>query len=201
MKCPWHELFARTNLRLRDAAFASNSKRGKQVKSQSKSRTTSFVERRATMKALPMCNSPRRGAAHMKLYRSREDKGKSAASWNRHLRGPLIVTQRKLLFRNFGHSGPAKCCDTKRTVNTAEQLGYGAYRDALSDGRSLNPSLIRTSRGRLSKVANRSVSSQRSRGLTSRSFLPYRVSRRAFYVSFQRESFKYNWSLRSFRLT
>ncbi|KYN39472.1 hypothetical protein ALC56_05965 [Trachymyrmex septentrionalis] len=44
----------------------------------------------------------------------------------RCLRGPLIVTQRKLLFRNFGHSGPTKCYDTEQIVNTVRRLGRGA---------------------------------------------------------------------------
>ncbi|KYQ48249.1 hypothetical protein ALC60_12577 [Trachymyrmex zeteki] len=47
--------------------------------------------------------------------------------------------KRKLLFRNFAHSGPAKCCDTEQTVNTAGRLGCGAYRDILPMADLLTP--------------------------------------------------------------
>lgn len=142
------------------------------------------------MKALPIYNSPPRGSARIKLYRSREDRGESAAGWNSHLRGPLIATQRgNSSLGNFGHSGPRKML-----WHGANRKYHGAgVRSVLrrsSDGRSLNHPPLRGSwpARSLSKVANRSVSSQRSRGLTSRSFLPYRVGRGAFYVSFRRVS-------------
>ncbi|KYN09808.1 hypothetical protein ALC57_18061 [Trachymyrmex cornetzi] len=49
--------------------------------------------------------------------------------------------RRKLLFRNFGHSGPAKCCDTEQTVNTVGRLGCEVYRDVLPMADLLTPRL------------------------------------------------------------
>ncbi|KYM98198.1 hypothetical protein ALC62_11103 [Cyphomyrmex costatus] len=49
--------------------------------------------------------------------------------------------KRELLFRNFGHSRPAKCCDMEQTVNTAGRLGYRAYRDVLPMADLLTPSM------------------------------------------------------------
>ncbi|EFN69333.1 hypothetical protein EAG_01073 [Camponotus floridanus] len=63
--------------------------------------------------------------------------------------------QRKLLSGNFGHSKPAKCCDTGQTVNTVGLLSRGALPMA-----DLLTPFRKTLRRRFSKAANRFVSSQ-----------------------------------------
>lgn len=90
---------------------------------------------------------------------------------------------------NFGHSKPAKCCDTGQTVNTVGLLSRGALPMA-----DLLTPFRKTLRRRFSKAANRFVSSQWFRGLTSRSFLLVRGSREAF--CFISSSLKYSQDLR-----
>lgn len=141
---------------------------GKQVKSQSKSQTTSIADPLAGSRwkrSYIECNSPlgeareRTGA----LYRSNDDDG-TRKRIGRELKPPFerplnCNTEETPLGETSGTSGPAKCCDMGQTVNTAEDV-----RGCFSIGRSLN--LFRnTFRRRLFGAANRSVSSQRLRGL------------------------------------
>lgn len=164
---------------------------GRRVKYQSKSQTTSIAKRRDAVKALPISNAIRFVEAQLWSWTDRMRRGEEIG---RELkppfeRGPLIAAQRKLLSGNFGHSKPAKCCDTGQTVNTVGLLSRGALPMA-----DLLTPFRKTLRRRFSKAANRFVSSQWFRGLTSRSFLLGRGSREVF--CFISSNLKYSQDLR-----